>query len=170
MAEEKVYTPATIEDQPLPQEGEEVSFGSSASDKGVETQKTIPNKTIPRKRVAVELIGTALNTKSRKILAEFQFTPSGALQIGTYENGVSGDIRISPGGIVARNISGITTFTLDGDTGDAIFAGELRSGSVITGQIIVGDNHIIIDGENKRIIINDGTTDRVLIGFLENGF
>ena len=34
----------------------------------------------------------------------------------------------------------------------------------------VGSTSVKIDGENKRIIINDGTKDRVLMGFLQNGF
>jgi hypothetical protein len=34
----------------------------------------------------------------------------------------------------------------------------------------VGDNNVRIEGSNRRIIINDGTTDRILIGYAENGF
>jgi hypothetical protein len=39
-----------------------------------------------------------------------------------------------------------------------------------TGIITVGNSNVKIDGVNKRIIINDGTNDRVLIGFLSGGF
>lgn len=35
--------------------------------------------------------------------------------------------------------------------------------------IRIGDN-IQIDGANRRIIVSDGTTDRVLIGYDEGGF
>jgi hypothetical protein len=33
-----------------------------------------------------------------------------------------------------------------------------------------GQNKIYIDYPNGRIIINDGTNDRVILGFLNNGF
>ena len=35
---------------------------------------------------------------------------------------------------------------------------------------IGGDDNVLIDGANKRIIINDGTDDRVLIGYASGGF
>ena len=95
---------------------------------------------------------------------------SGALQIGKYESGVSGDLRISPNGIVARNSSGMTTFALDGDTGSAVFMGEIQAGAIITGLVSVGNNNVVIDGENQRMIVNDGQTDRILIGFQSGGF
>jgi hypothetical protein len=40
----------------------------------------------------------------------------------------------------------------------------------LTVAMNVGDGNVVIDGENKRIIINDGTNDRILIGYQENGF
>lgn len=49
---------------------------------------------------------------------------------------------------------------------DKITTGTLRS----TTTISVGDNNIKIDGVNKQILINDGSNDRVLIGYQENGF
>lgn len=167
---EKVYTPETIPDQPFPQEGEEILATQPSGGTDVYRQETIKPKAIPKKRIAQELIGSALNTKSRKILAEFEFTLSGALQIGKYENGVSGDLRITPNGITARDSAGLTTFSIDGTTGSAVFKGSVQAGSVITGEVIVGDNSVIIDGEGKRIIINDGNTDRILLGYQENGF
>lgn len=170
MTDEKIYTAETIPDQPLPQEGSEIATSEPSSSGDTYTQKTIKPNSVPVKRVAVELIGAAINTKSKKILAEFEFTEGGAIQIGKYENGVSGDIRITPNGIVARDSSGITTFALDGDTGSAVFKGSVQSGSIITGEVIVGNNSVIIDGANKRIIINDGVTDRILLGYQENGF
>lgn len=36
--------------------------------------------------------------------------------------------------------------------------------------LAVGDGKVLIDGPNKRIIINDGTNDRVLIGYLAGKF
>jgi hypothetical protein len=38
------------------------------------------------------------------------------------------------------------------------------------GILYLGSKQIRLDGKNKRIIINDGTTDRVLIGYQQGGF
>lgn len=170
--DEKIYHNETIEDQPMPGEGiEAVKEGSGEAGEKIYRNQTIPDRTFPEKKVAVELIGAALNTKSRKILAEFEFTPSGALQIGKYEAGTSGDIRISPSGIVARNTTGAITFTLDGETGDAVFMGKIQTGTLISGLVIVGNNNVVIDGENKRILIyDDNGIARILLGYHENGF
>lgn len=171
MAEDlKEYTPTVIPDQPFPQEGQPLPVTTQTVSGDVYKPETIKEGEFPVKRVAVELLSTALNTRSQKIIKEFQFTESGAIQVGKYQTGVSGDIRISPDGMVARDQAGNTTFAIDGDTGDAVFKGELRSGSLITGQVIVGNNSVIIDGEKKQIIVNDGATDRILIGFQSGGF
>lgn len=155
MTEEKVYTPATIDENPFPN-GEVADLGTTqGTSNQTYTSEKISDQTFPTKRIAVELIGTTLNTKSRKILAEFQFTPSGALQIGVYENGVSGDVKISPNGIVARDSSGLTTFALDGTDGSAVFRGTVQAGTLISGAVAVGDSDILIDGENKRMIFYD---------------
>lgn len=172
MDNEKVYYQQTIPDQPLPTQQGEAVFAATQPTGGGQTYSApvIDDQHMPIKRVAVELLSDSLNTNSKKILASFQFTPSGALQIGAYSNGVSGDIKISPNGIVARDISGNTTFALDGTTGNATFAGTIQAGSVIAGIVKVGNNNIIIDGANQQIIINDGTNDRVLIGYQKGGF
>lgn len=47
-----------------------------------------------------------------------------------------------------------------------IAGGTLGDGTVIN----LGSKYIKIDGKNRRIIINDGTYDRVLIGYQKNGF
>lgn len=155
MTDEKVYTPATIDENPFPN-GEISDLGTTqGTSNKTYTAENITNQTFPTKRVAVELIGTSLNTKSRKILAEFQFTPSGALQIGVYENGVSGDVKISPNGIVARDSAGLTTFALDGTDGSAVFRGTVQAGTLISGAVAVGDGDILIDGESKRMIFYD---------------
>ena len=169
MADEKVYKPEVISDQPFPASEESSNYVSQAAAGGVYSPNEIKDNPLPRRKIAHELLASALNTKSRKILAEFEFTQMGAIQIGNYQAGVSGDIRISPDGIVGRNAAGLTTFALDGDTGNAVFrgivqAGSFISGSIITGVVWVGDNTIKIDGENGQIIVNDGTNDRVLIG------
>jgi hypothetical protein len=171
MEDEKVYQPTVIEDVPFPNENEVISSKtSSGGTSEVYTPNTIPEQSLPTPRVAVELIGRSMNTKARKIMGEFQFTEHGAIQVGKYENGVSGDIKISPAGIVARNTSGIETIAIDGETGDAVFAGTIQTGSIISGSVVVGNNNVIIDGENRQIVVNDGQYDRILIGYQLNGF
>ena len=38
------------------------------------------------------------------------------------------------------------------------------------GVLYLGSKQIRLDGKNKRIIINDGVTDRILIGYQSGGF
>lgn len=45
------------------------------------------------------------------------------------------------------------------------------SGTIPSTTVInIGVNNVKIDGSNKRITINDGTNDIVLIGYLSGGF
>lgn len=83
-------------------------------------------------------IDDRFDTDSKTILSDFTFGTSGALQIGTYSDGVSGDIRISPNGILGRNKSGDTTFSLNGTTGDATFGGTLVAASGTFGTVTAG--------------------------------
>ncbi|MGI6551361.1 MAG: hypothetical protein ACOX4Q_15300 [Syntrophomonadales bacterium] len=83
-------------------------------------------------------IDDRFDTDSKTILSDFTFGTSGALQIGTYENGVSGDIRISPNGILGRNKDGDTTFSINGTTGDATFGGTLVAASGTFGTVTAG--------------------------------
>jgi len=165
MADEKIYTPDEIDDSPLPNQFESADYSSSQtySDDVTSPAKTKENRP-PTMKIAYELIGSSLNTKSKKILAEFQFTESGAIQIGKYENGVSGDLRLTPNGITARDLSGVTTFAIDATTGNAVFKGTIQAESFVGGAVYVGDNSIILDGTNRRIVVNDGDYDRVVIG------
>lgn len=159
-----VYTNQVVQDTPFPDEDAIVST-TPASESGVQTNTTTKPKSFPTKRIAVELIGSVLNTKSRKILQAFEFTQSGALQIGKFENGISGDIKISPAGIVARDTAGNTTFALDGETGDATFKGTIQAGALVSGAVAVGpDGDIFIDGENKRMIFYNGGIPAIVIG------
>lgn len=57
---------------------------------------------------------------------------------------------------------------------ETISADKITAGTVLV-QIPIGsggatDGYILIDGENNRIVVNDGTYDRVLIGFQSGGF
>ena len=83
-------------------------------------------------------IDERFDTDSKTILSDFTFGTSGALQIGTYENGVSGDIRISSNGILGRNKDGDTTFSINGTTGDATFGGTLVAASGTFGTVTAG--------------------------------
>ena len=214
MTDVKIYNPEEIADNPLPGEQEEVFAVTQQTAGGELSTEKIKDQDVPTKRIAVELMSSALNTKSKKILAEFEFTEQGAIKIGSYSPGESGDIRITPNGITARDENGVTTFALDGLTGDAVFKGTVQAGSVISGgeiiggsinindaftvdsngnviassatfnqyfsksedgqilsgSILTGNSNVKIDGANKRIIINDGTNDRILIGYQSGGF
>lgn len=165
----KIFKAEETQDAPFPGQDGEAIVGAPSGQGQVYTPTVTKDKGFPKKRTAVELLSTSLNTKSKKIMAEFEFTESGALQIGKYENGVSGDVRISPNGMTARNQSGNTTFALDGDTGDAVFAGEIRSGSVVTGEVAVGNNRLILtvdeNGEPMIVLYDHAGLARVLIGY-----
>lgn len=167
MAAEKIYHPEEIESSPFPGEAEIIIPQAQTGSKDIISPTTTKPKVMPTKRTAVELLSSALNTRSKKVLGNFELVGSGGFQVGKYENGVSGDVRLTPNGMTARNAAGNTTFALDGDTGDATFAGEVQAGTLISGIVRVGNNNVIIDGANQRIIINDGNNDRVILGLLE---
>jgi len=168
MADE-ILRPRVVESAPFPDELESSGVGSVTQTSG---GNSIPNTTkdqrFPRKFIAQEMIGPALNTKSRKILAEFDFEEKGALQIGKFVNGDSGDIKISPNGIVARDNTGATTFALDGTTGSAVFKGTLNAGTLIGGGGRVYIENV--DGNGRIIVLDDQGIPRILIGYQLNGF
>jgi len=154
--DEKVYRPEVIEDIPLPGMHEDVSEAQAATKTGQETYtpQRIQEKGFPLKRIALELLSTALNTASRKILQTFDLVQTGGFQIGKYQEGESGDVRITPAGITARDSSGNTTFALDGETGDAVFAGQVRAGSTIVSNTIVTEE--ASSGNGRTVYYNDG--------------
>ena len=171
MDDVKIYKPTEIPDTSFPQEMGEMPIAQSVSEYHTPTE--IPDTKFPEDKIATELISASLNTKSKKILGEYQFTKYGALQIGVYILNESGDIKISPAGILAKNKHGAFTFVLDGDSGDATFAGIVRAatfigGSIITGQIDVGlgggGAYVRLDGANNRMVVHDGTNPRIVVG------
>jgi hypothetical protein len=108
--------------------------------------------------VAKDLISESLNTQSRRITGNYEFGPQGAIQVGKYENGVSGDVRITPDGVTARDINGNTTFSLDGSNGDATFKGQVKAGSFVTeGDVVIG--------ANGAFVVNDGTYNVIRLGY-----
>lgn len=151
----KVYKPEEVQDAPFPNQDQQDTGSTQSTSDGVFTPKETKDLPFPRKRIASEVIGATLNTSSRKILAEYEFTPSGAIQVGKFESGTSGDLRISPDGIVARNKNNEVTFAIDGATGDATFKGQLASGSLITGTIDIEEDGVIRFG-GTPILSKDG--------------
>ena len=145
---DKVYEPEVIQDTPFPGEPQLVPLPGQANPAGTYSPAITKDKPFKKKIVASETIGQALNTRSKKILQEFELQQSGGLKIGDFKSGISGDLRITPSGLTARDKAGITTFAIDGDTGDAVFKGEIRAGSLLTGGITVEDENgqTIIDG------------------------
>lgn len=168
------YTPTVIEATPFPglEQTTVATVGSAATGKDNYAPSEVPERTFPTQTIANTVISDSFNTQSRRILDSFEFAKNGAIQVGEYIEGISGDIRIAPTGIIARNADGDITFTIDGTTGDATFAGTIAAGSLIAGRTDIGTvgGNVFIDGENNRIIISDGTHDRILIGYLLNGF
>src|SRR3990167_11134916 len=151
---DKNYEPEVTQETPFPGEPLILPTQSQSSADGNFAPTTTKEKTMPVKRLAVELLSTALNTRSRKILQEFKLEQSGGIQIGNFKQGISGDMRLTPDGQTARNKSGITTFAIDGDTGDAIFAGQVRSGSTIVADTIVTEQ--ASSGNGRTVYYNDG--------------
>jgi hypothetical protein len=159
MAEDKVYEPELIQDNPFPGQVDQVSYDeTNPTSGGVSEPTKVQSQMAPIKQVATELLSNVLNTKSKKILKEVQFTESGAIQIGKYVPGVSGDIRISSTGLVARNKDGNLTIVLDGDDGDATFAGQIQSGSLVTGSLVIDDGGSITlqDADDTTVIDSKG--------------
>lgn len=93
----------------------------------VEGDSTVGGRVATTLSAAIDASGhfadNAINTAAGTILGDFTFGASGAIQIGTYVNGVSGDIKISPAGILGRSSSGATTFSINGATGIAVLNG-----------------------------------------------
>lgn len=159
MAEEKVFYPETIEENPFPGGTEPIVLGQSLP-KDTYAPTVSKDSKIRTKRTAVELLGTSLNTRSRKVLQEFELQQSGGFQIGNFQEGLSGDLRITPNGITARDIAGLTTFAIDGTNGDATFKGTLQAGTLIG-----GDNNVLITDNNGGgliVLYNNGVPEIVI--------
>lgn len=139
ITEDKVYLPESIKSTPFPNEIEgSAKEGSTVTNKKVYQPELSLFTGFPVSKIVDNVIGISLDTQSRRIKGEFSFDSLGSISIGNYSSGVSGDVKISPNGIVARNSAGDTTFSLDGTTGDATFKGTVASGSVVTGYVQVG--------------------------------
>jgi len=124
-----IFEPNPLTDQPITEhvEGESPQPKKSMDDYNILYPNTMPADVFSGMQVAKEVASIALNTQARQILGGFTFTQTGSLAVGNYVSGASGDIRISPNGIVGRNSSGVSTFTIDGTTGDATFMGTITA-------------------------------------------
>jgi len=163
---EKTYEPEVIVENPFP--GEVIEGAGQTTKSGGTYQPTTTGvKTFKRKKIATEVLSTALNTHSRKILGEFEFTEQGAIQVGKYQNGVSGDLRISPNGITARDTAGLTTFNLDGTDGSATFKGTIQAGSLVSGEVVVSDSGSFNLESGADIILNSSADDESKIIFTQ---
>ena len=138
---DRIFYPEVINSYALPETVAEDSHATKGSVVGTIVQEGIANTPFPISETVREVISKSLNTQSKKILGNYTFGVHGAMAIGTYESGVSGDIKISPDGIVGRNNAGETTFSIDGTTGSATFKGTLLAGVVVAaGALVVGTN------------------------------
>lgn len=162
-----VYTPETITDNQYSSEGiAPTSVSSSNTPVSTTTPETQTNpytvKPNTEKIVAFDVIGLSIDTHKQVILGNYSFGQVGALAIGEYVPGESGDIRISPNGIIARNVNGDITILIDGTTGDVTVKGTITAGSLVTGNVVV-------QGAGA-FIVNDGSYDVILLGYQSGGF
>lgn len=161
--ENKIYYPEIIETFAFPDVAVEEEAGSTNYEgKTNLSPSTKVDQQFPPRRIARETISESINTKTKQILGTFTFGQVGAIAIGVYENGVSGDIRITPSGLVARNINGVETIAIDGSDGSAVFRGTIQAGAVVAGNVTVS-------GQGS-FVVNDGTYDVILLGYLSGGF
>ena len=148
---DQVYTPEIVQETPFP--GANIQLDNQTQGNTTNYTPTVSKENaLPLKKFATELLSTTLNTRSRKILQEFALQQSGGLQIGDFKEGISGDIRLTPNGITGRDIAGITKFAIDTD-GNAVFAGEIRSGSEVTGSVSILEGGYLVIGNS--IFIGD---------------
>lgn len=87
----------------------------------IDATSTIDGRTASILADAIDAAGhfadDAINTATSTIVTPFTFDTLGAIQIGTYVNTSSGDVKISPAWILARDKTGATSFFLNGATG-----------------------------------------------------
>lgn len=146
MPDEKVYQQEIVSDAPFPGEPIVLDTQSESPAGGNYAPTTTKEKPFKQKKIATELISQALNTHSRKILQEFELVQSGGIKVGDFKEGISGDLRITPSGLTARDKAGITTFAIDGTDGSAVFKGIIQAA-----DFIVADENGLISLNNFRL-------------------
>jgi hypothetical protein len=144
----KILQPPVIEVRPLTAQRQMfVSQDKTETKAGVSQTPDTGYRSLPPPQHAHEVVSNRLDTAAGKVKGLLEFTKYGALKIGKYEEGETGEIVITGDGITAININNKTTFNLDGRNGDATFAGELAAGGIITGKIDMGKDGYIIGGD-----------------------
>lgn len=128
-----------------------VGFGARIGGTGGRLADTVKSAINSDGNLVKDVINDRLDTSAKNILDEFTFGVSGALQIGTYINGVSGDIRISPRGIVARDETGANTLTIDGTTGNVTMVGTIIASSGNIGGWDISASALYKDGATDNI-------------------
>jgi len=136
---DKNLKPETIPEVLFPGQGAvNVSSGG-----GADNPESMPAQPFPSAVVANHLISLTLNSMSRKILGNFSFGRMGAITIGKYVNGVSGEVSISPNGITGKNSSGVVTFGIDATTGDASFLGTIEATAGYIGGFTINSTYLV---------------------------
>lgn len=137
MDNNKVYEPVEVQPVPFPQQDANavpvISSGGGVG-KGAYQPPVSTPQIFPYRRVAHELLSEVLSTRSRKVRGQFDLVDSGGFRIGTYEPGVSGEMVLTPAGQAAKNKAGQITFAIDAETGDVVFLGEIRGGTIDIGN------------------------------------
>lgn len=160
--------PETIVDQPLPLIDGAIlaSTGNNSnpvtSNADVEVPTTQVDKSFPPALIAQETVSQSIDTATKRIKGTYTFESLGAISIGEFQQGISGEIKISPDGIEATNVNGDTTFTLDGSTGNATFKGTLEAQT-----IIAGDSAIVMETSSNnqgRIVFYNSGVPAIIIG------
>ena len=65
-------------------------------------------------------------------------------------------------------IASSATFSAYATTAAALL--KAGTSQALTGDFNLNDANVKIDGANKRILINDGTNDRIIVGYSAGGF
>lgn len=160
---DKIYESEVVQDQPFPNDLTTLlPIPGPANTKEIISSPDITPKPLPLPTFARHLISESLNTQERRIKQSYEFSITGALQIGSFKDGIAGEVKLSRDGLVAKDVNGLTTVSIDGSTGNATFKGTLQAGT-----IIAGDSKIIMETSalgNGRIVFLVGTVPVILIG------
>lgn len=135
----KIFFPNTIADKPI--DGGSIGNNTDTKDTAFSPNSS-PSNEINSPVLASDVVGMSMNTQARQILGGYTFGQVGSLAVGKYVAGVSGDIRISPSGIVGRNTSGTNTFTIDGTTGSATFLGTVTATAGSIGGFTIASGYL----------------------------
>lgn len=77
--------------------------------------------------------------------------------------------KVSPSGSQYMTASEFNSQVQDGAI-TTIKIAEINAGRIVSGVLYSTDQQTYFDLDGKRIIINDGSNDRVLLGYLAGGF